>query len=125
MSKTFRYTRIMSRAYDSYRDNYEEDGVEFDYSVDNDEMLPVIANFLFEDYFEGNQQIIQSKELTKSIKEGIRQMIKENDLIDIFAETYEDGLKESFRDDAMDWFNSWGVLWDIMLIHFKKAVCTI
>lgn len=105
MSKTFRYTRITSRAYDSYRDNYEEDGVDFDYSVDNDEMLPVIADFLFEDYFEGNQQIIESKELTKSIKEGIRQMIKENDLIDIFAETYEDVLKEVFRDDAMDWFN--------------------
>jgi hypothetical protein len=106
MSKTFRYTRINSRAYDSYRDSYEDDGVDFDYSVDNDEMLPVIANFLFEDYFENNPQIIENKELTKSIKEGIRQMIKENDLIDIFAETYEDWLKEIFRDDAMDWFNS-------------------
>lgn len=105
MSKTFRYTRINSRCYDSYRDSYEEDGVDFDYSVDNDEMLPVIANFLFEDYFENNPQIVENKELTKSIKEGIRQMIKENDLIDIFAETYEDGLKETFRDDAMDWFN--------------------
>lgn len=105
MSKTFRYTRINSRCYDSYRDSYEEDSVDFDYSVDNDEMLPVVANFLFEDYFESNPKIIESKELTKSIKEGIRQMIKENDLIDILVEVYEDGLKEVFRNDAMDWFN--------------------
>lgn len=101
MSKTFRYTRVISRAYD----NCEEDGVEFDYRVDNEELLPAIVNILFEDYYEGNRQISESKELTKSLKEGIRKMVNDNELIDTFADIYEDWLKEVFRNDAMDWFN--------------------
>ena len=105
MSKTFRYTRVMSRAYDSYRDSYEDDGVEFDYYVSNDELLPVIVNILFEDYFEKNKQIAENKELIKSVKASIKEMVMVNDLLDIFVEAYEDDLKEIFRDDAMDWFN--------------------
>ena len=101
MSKTFRYTRVTSRAYD----NCEEDGVEFDYRVDNEELLPAIVNILFEDYYEDNHQIIESKELTEAVKEGIRKMVKDNELIDTFADIYEDWLKEVFRNDAMDWFN--------------------
>ena len=105
MSKTFRYTRVMSRAYDSYRDSYEDDGVEFDYYVSNEELLPVIVNILFEDYFEKNKQIAENKELIKSVKASIKEMVTVNDLLDIFVEAYEDDLKEIFRDDAMDWFN--------------------
>ena len=105
MSKTFRYTRVMSRAYDSYRDNYEDDGIEFDYEVSNDELLPVIVNILFEDYFEKNKQIAENRELVRAIKASINEMVTVNDLVDIFVEAYEEDLKEIFRDDAMDWFN--------------------
>ena len=105
MSKTFRYTRVMSRAYDSYRDNYEDDGIEFDYEVSNDELLPVIVNILFEDYFEKNKQIAENRELVRAVKASINEMVTVNDLVDIFVEAYEDDLKEIFRDDAMDWFN--------------------
>ena len=105
MSKTFRYTRVMSRAYDSYRDSYEDDGIEFDYEVSNDELLPVIVNTLFEDYFEKNKQIAENRELVSAVKASINEMVTVNDLVDIFVEAYEDDLKEIFRDDAMDWFN--------------------
>ena len=105
MSKTFRYTRVMSRAYDSYRDSYEDDGIEFDYEVSNDELLPVIVNTLFEDYFEKNKQIAENRELVRAVKASINEMVTVNDLVDIFVEAYEDDLKEIFRDDAMDWFN--------------------
>lgn len=105
MSKTFRYTRVMSRTYDSYRDSYEDDGIEFDYEVSNDELLPVIVNILFEDYFEKNKQIAENRELVRAVKASIKEMVTVNDLVDIFVEAYEDDLKEIFRDDAMDWFN--------------------
>ena len=105
MSKTFRYTRITSREYDCYKDRYEEYGDEFEYEVENMDLLPVIVNLVFEEYYEGNNAICENEELVKSIKQGIKNMIGDFDLINYFADCYEETLKEIFHDEAMDWAN--------------------
>lgn len=106
MSKTFRYTRIDSRCYDCYKDRYEEDGVDFDYEVENSELLPVLVDLMFDDYFGEDSVVCENEELKKSVKEKLSKLIDEQDMTSMLADNYEDSLKEIFRDDAMDWFNS-------------------
>ena len=105
MSKTFRYTRITSREYDCYKDKYEEYGDEFEYEVENMDLLPVIVDLLFEEYYEVNNAICENEELVKSIKKSIKNMVGDFDLTEHFADAYENELKEIFRDEAMDWAN--------------------
>ena len=78
---------------------YEDEDVEFEYEVNNRELLPAVAEMLFADYF----LCIQGKEANMVLK-GIKQMINELDLIDELADIYEESLKETFEDEAIDWY---------------------
>lgn len=98
MSKTFTYTKITGHYYCMASDEWEEDGVDFDYEVENDDLLPEIVDLLFEEYFDG----IGDKNATK---EAIKKMLNENDLVEVFADLYEDTLKDIFEDEAMECYN--------------------
>jgi hypothetical protein len=106
MSKTFRYTKFTGHYYCQYSDEWEEDGVDFDYAVDNEKLLPVIVNLLFEDYFEDIDLISDDEELTKLIKTKLSAMVEDGDLVEGFADQYEDTLKEIFQEEAMEWYRS-------------------
>ena len=105
MSKTFRYTKFTGYHYCQYSDEWEEDGVDFDYEVDDDKLLPKIVNLLFEDYFGDDKVICDSEERTKEVKERLTRLIDESDLVEEFADQYEDTLKEIFQDEALDFYN--------------------
>lgn len=105
MSKTFRYTKITGHYYCQYSDEWEEDGVEFDYEVDDDQLLPEIVDLLFEDYFGDDKLICDSEERTKEVKERLARLIEESDLIGTFADQYEDSLKDIFQNEALEWYN--------------------
>lgn len=99
MSKKFTYTKITGHYYCQHSDDWEQDGIDFDYEVQDKDLLPEVVKLVFNDYF-GD---IGFKE--GDIKEGLAKMIEEQDLLDQLADNYEDTLKEIFQDDAMDWYN--------------------
>lgn len=105
MSKKFRYTKFTKHHYCEFSDEWEEDGVEFDYEVEDKDLLPVIVNLLFEDYFEGENIYCNNEAIVYAIKEKLAKMILESDLIGIFADQYEDTLKEIFLNEAMEFYN--------------------
>lgn len=100
MSKTFRYTKFAKYHYCEFSDEWEEDGDEFDYEVEDRQLLPEIVDLLFNDYFADQQGIDE-----KLIKEKLSNIIEENYLIDTFADQYEDTLKEIFQDEALDFYD--------------------
>lgn len=104
MSKTFRYTKFTGHYYCQYSDEWEEDGVEFDYEVDDDDLLRELVGLTFEEYFD-KKEIRDNKETEKAVKESLKRFIDEHEIIDILADCYEDELKEIFRDEALEFYN--------------------
>jgi signal-transduction protein with cAMP-binding, CBS, and nucleotidyltransferase domain len=66
--------------------------------------LPVIADLLFNEYFLDDKLICGSQNLVKSIKERLSKMVEENDLIEALADQYEETLKETFQDEALQFY---------------------
>jgi hypothetical protein len=106
MGKTFRYTKITGQYYCAYSDEYEQDGVEFDYEVENEQLLPVLVELMFEEYFGEDSVVCADEELAKGVKEKLSKLIDEQDMVGMLADSYEDALKEIFYDEAMDYYNS-------------------
>lgn len=98
MSKKFRYTKFTGHYFCKYSDEWEEDGVEFDYEVDNDELLPEIVELIFKDYFSDEDYS------EKSVKEKIEEIITNSDLVDWFADLYEEELKDIFKKEALEFY---------------------
>ena len=105
MSKTFKYTKFTGHYYCQYSDEWEEDGIEFDYEVEDDELLPEIVDLVFEEYFGDDKAICESEERANDVKERLMLLIEENDLIGAFADEYEETLKDIFEKEAMEWYN--------------------
>lgn len=105
MSKTFRYTKFTGHYYCMASDEWEEDGVEFDYQVEDKRLLPEIVDLLFDDYFSDDKAFVQDKQRVKEFKENLKRLIDEKDLVGWFADYYEDTLKEIFQDEAIEWYN--------------------
>jgi hypothetical protein len=95
MSKTFKYTKITSRYYLDYTDEWEEDGIEFDYEIDDYDLMNEIMPIIMREYFEGQD----------GLEEQIIEFIVHNDLVGFFADKYETELHDIFEKEAMDWYN--------------------
>lgn len=95
MAYTFKYTKITGQYYLSYSDELEYDGVDFEYEVEDDKLLPVLVDIIYADYFDS---------FGERLKESIANFIKDADLIDTIADYYQDALKEYFESDAMDYY---------------------
>lgn len=91
MSKKFRYTKFTKYHYCEFSDEWEEDGVEFDYEVEDDRLLDVVVDLLYYEQFEG-----------KIEKEELIAFIKEFDLLDKIVDGYEDKLKDIFEKEAFE-----------------------
>ena len=105
MSKTFRYTKFTGHYYCQYSDEWEEDGAEFDYEVEDRDLLPVIVELVYNDYFGENDLLFDNEERIKAIKEELRRFINDTDLIEPLADSYEHILKDIFRQEAFDFHN--------------------
>lgn len=104
MSKTFNYTKFTKHHYCDFSDEWEEDGVEFDYEVENKDLLPAIVDLLVDDYFMDDNGVMHNEELRKAVKEKLSKLIEENDLVEQLADQYEDTLKEIFQDEALEFY---------------------
>ena len=89
--KKFTYTKITGHYYCQYSDEWEEDGVEFDYEVEDDRLLDVVVDLLYYEQFEG-----------KVTKEELIEFIEKFDLLDKIADGYEEQLKDIFEKEAFD-----------------------
>lgn len=90
---TFRYTKITNTYYLSDTDEWEEDGIEFDYDVDDEDLLNELVYLIKEDYFDGNEE---------DIKKALKTLIKDLDLTNHLSDVYEDKLKDIFEQEALD-----------------------
>jgi hypothetical protein len=98
MSKRFTYTKITGHYYCQHSEDWEQDGIEFDYEVEDRKLIPEIVDLVFEEYFCDNSN-------EKFIKDGLKRIIEENELVENLAERYEETLKEIFKDEAMEFYN--------------------
>ena len=99
MSKKFTYTKFTGHYYCQYSDEWEQDGIEFDYTVEDKDLLPEIVDLVFDDYFGG---VDGDK---NAIKEKLKKLIDEQDFLEQLVDSYEDTLKEIFKDEAMESYN--------------------
>ena len=95
--KTFTYTRITDQAYLEYSDEYEEFGDEFDYDASDDEMIPLIARYLYTDYYADIPNVN-----FKDIYDNLVKMIEDLDLVDKLSDDYYDRLKWDLEDTARE-----------------------
>jgi hypothetical protein len=102
MSKTFTYTKITGHYFCQHSDDWEEDGIDFDYEVKDKDLLSVIVDLMFDAYFSDDKLAMKDKEFEKSLKQKLSTLIEENDMIGMLADNYEDELKEAFYNEAME-----------------------
>ena len=88
--KTFTYTKVTGHYYCQYSDEWEEDGIEFDYDVEDNVLADAIVQLLQEDgYFE-------------DVKiDDLKEFILNFGLVDKLADEYENELKEMFEQEAL------------------------
>lgn len=88
--RTFTYTKITGHYYCQYSDEWEEDGVDFDYDVDDDRLMEAVVHILFRDYF------------SETDVEYLKDFILDNDLLDKLVDNYYEEIKEYFREEAFE-----------------------
>lgn len=101
MSKTFTYTKITQKVYLANTDEYEEFGDDFDYTVDDEDLLDAIVDFVFSDYFK-DTELVDYSDYERTVKNGLKEFINDNDILDQLVENYEDELYDYFRDEAFE-----------------------
>lgn len=78
---------------------FEENGDNFEYNADIEEVLKEVVDIVFKYYFNENEA-----KREKSIKKSIKSLILDVDALDSLIEIYEEDLKERFREYACeDW----------------------
>lgn len=95
--KTFTYTNITEEVYIECSDEYEYYGDDFAYDADDDEMIPLVARYLYEDYYADIPNVN-----FKTMYNNLVKMIEDLDLIDKLSDDYYDRLKEDLEDKAKD-----------------------
>ena len=97
MEKTFKYFRCTHAWAD------EVDGYDFEYTVDESDLLDAVVELIYEDYFynKENDYCYEVGFIT-TVKKGIRKQIEQEDTLQDYVERYEDELKEYFEEEAME-----------------------
>ena len=101
MSKTFTYTKTTGHYYCQYSDDWEQDGVDFEYKVEDKDLLDEIVPMVIDEYFGEEKDFYADEKLWNSIKQKMKDLIYDNDLLDGLVERYEDTLKDIFYDEAI------------------------
>lgn len=102
MSKTFTYEATVECEYNAIRDEYEFYSEEFDYEVDDCDLLDAVVGFIYEDYFMDTPLCANDK-YELAVKKGLQEMIDNSDL-DYWVDCYEDALRTFFEEDALEYY---------------------
>lgn len=91
----FIYTKFTKLHYCEFSDEWEEDGVDFDYEPDNDDLAEAIVDLLCNDY-----ELLDEE----NTRNALKFMIEDLDLVEEFAKRYEDHLKDIFKKEAFEYY---------------------
>lgn len=92
MIKVFKYFKATGVAMANGEfDGYE--GYEFEYGVDEDDLIPAIVEFMCEDFFSNVDKV--------EIKKGLTAILRNSDNLEHWVYYYEDDLKEYFEEEAL------------------------
>ena len=101
MEKTFKYYRT-THCYSNEYESYDE-GYDFEYTVDESELLEAVVDLIYEDYFyDKDNELCWNVDYVTTVKKGIRSQINEEDSLADYVDHYEDDLKDYFEDEAME-----------------------
>lgn len=102
MDRVFTYTRITNQYYLDSTDEWEEDGEDFEYEPEYDDLVEQIAKIIYCVYnFKDSIDINKKYNIIDKIKE----FIVDFDFVDILFDEYYDELKDIFKDEAFEQFN--------------------
>lgn len=97
MEKTFKYFRCTHAWAD------EVDGYDFEYTVDESELLDAVVDLIYEDYFYNKDfELCWNVDFITTVKRGIRKQIDTEDMLKEYVDRYEDELKDYFEEEAME-----------------------
>lgn len=102
--KTYHYKKITGHYYCNYTKEWEEDGIEFEYEVEDCKLLPEIVELVFQEYFTDLDFICDSTEKRQIIRDKLSKIIEEGHLIGVLADKYETHLTELFEQEAKENF---------------------
>ena len=91
MSKTFTYFKKTGEIRDRDGEWDGDEGFEFEYDVDDKELLDAVCNLVDEYYFEG-----------KLNHKNFRNFVRDFDMFDMLIEGFEDELHDYFEQEALD-----------------------
>ena len=94
--RTFKYFRKTGEYYDKYEDCYEEEGYDFNYTPDTDDLEDALVTIVTEYYF--GETINENPMLESELTEKVRNLIQDCD--------FGDALADSFEEDLIAWFDT-------------------
>lgn len=106
MSKTFTYEVEKARHYVEKVDEYFCDCDQFDYEVEDDDLLDAVVDFVWADYYKNKSELSLTVNFEYEVKKGLKKLIRDIDSLDYLASQYEDELKEYFEDEALDYYKN-------------------
>ena len=102
MSKTLKYTKITSSMYLEGTDEVEEFGEDFEYEVDDKDLIEAFAHIIYDCHFNG-KEMKEYQSFYSQALQGLKSFLEDNDyLLDDLFERYEEEILEYFKDEAMD-----------------------
>lgn len=103
MSKTFKYYVTTKSEYSPEIDETVEETEDFEYEVDDEELLDAVTDFIYDDYF-SNTDIADNCEYVFAVKKGIKKLINDYDNLDEYVEEYDSELKNYFEAEAKEYY---------------------
>lgn len=101
MSKTFKYSKVVNSKYSPEIDETIEETEDFEYEVEDEELLDAVADLLFDEYF-SQTDLADRCDYRVMVKDGLKDIISDYDCLDKLVETHERELKDYFEAEAMN-----------------------
>ena len=106
MSKTFTYFKKTGEIYGRDGEWDGDEGLDFEYEVEDEDLLEGIAYCVFNEYFRNKSELSLEVGFCSAVKQGIYEFLKDFDDTKFLEDKYEDELKEYFEDKALDYYKN-------------------
>lgn len=105
MEKTFNYFKKTGEIFDRDGEWDGDEGYDFEYTVDEEDLLDAVSELLYDDFFT-KTTMTDGSSYFRCVSKGLKKLISDFGLLDMFADAYEEDLKEYFEEEALDSLNN-------------------